>query len=121
MTFVLLADGDYYANVTLNGTGNTWNGSFIDLPVYKGGKAVVYSVKELTVLNYNSNVTNSSVNEYPRKTQRTQTFSVNSVDHSTTFLGCAGRPTVFRRRAGRRRACWPTCCAAVSGSVCSPL
>ena len=64
MTFVLLADGQPYANVTLSGDGNTWSGSFADLPVYANGSAIKYEVVELSVDNYNSTVTNDSLGNY---------------------------------------------------------
>ena len=64
VTFVLNANDKYYANVTLSGDGNTWTGSFTDLPVYANGSAIVYSIKELKVPDYNSSVTNSSLANY---------------------------------------------------------
>ena len=61
---MLNANGKYYSNVTLNGTGNTWTGSFTGLPVYANGSAIKYEIAEISVKYYNSTVTNSSLANY---------------------------------------------------------
>jgi len=58
---ILLADGKEYANLTL--TGDEWADKFTNLPVYKEGEVgveIVYSIKELTVANYTTVITNIS-------------------------------------------------------------
>ncbi|AMD17336.1 hypothetical protein TL18_04430 [Methanobrevibacter sp. YE315] len=75
VTFVLLANGNETANVTLSGTGNVWTASFNDLPVYANGSAIVYTIKELTVEYYNSTVTNSSLSNYTITNTRIVNFT----------------------------------------------
>jgi hypothetical protein len=48
VTVVLLADGEKVDSTTTNAKAN-WEYSFKDLPVYKAGKAIVYTVKESNV------------------------------------------------------------------------
>ena len=59
VTVVLVADGNVVANVTLDAS-NDWSASFNDLPVYKDGKVIKYSVEELAVANYTSVVSNDT-------------------------------------------------------------
>ncbi|WP_067041931.1 Cna B-type domain-containing protein [Methanobrevibacter sp. YE315] len=75
VTFVLLANGNETANVTLSGTGNVWTASFNDLPVYANGSAIVYTIKELTVEYYNSTVTNASLSNYTITNSRIVEFT----------------------------------------------
>ncbi|MBP3791848.1 MAG: Cna B-type domain-containing protein, partial [Methanobrevibacter sp.] len=59
VTVVLLADDDEYGRIVLNdNTG--WKGNFSDLPVYKDGKKITYSVKEIEISNYTSEITQVS-------------------------------------------------------------
>ena len=65
VTFVLYADGNEYARIDLNGTGNVWTGNFTDLPtINSDGKEIVYTVDELPVDNYTKSVVNSSLANY---------------------------------------------------------
>ncbi|MBE6509220.1 MAG: Cna B-type domain-containing protein, partial [Methanobrevibacter sp.] len=64
VTFVLLADGTPVDQVVLSGSGNVWSGSFTNLPVYSDGKAIVYTVDELSVANYTKSVVNDSFANY---------------------------------------------------------
>ena len=75
MTFVLLADGTEVDRAVLSGTGNVWSASFNDLPVYKDGRKIVYSVGELSVPDYNSTVTNSSLGNYTITNSRVVEFT----------------------------------------------
>jgi len=61
ITVFLVADDEVVANLTL--TGDKWTDKFADLPVYKEGEVgveIVYSIKELTVANYTTVITNIS-------------------------------------------------------------
>ena len=61
VTVFLKADGDVVANVTL--TGDDWNATFDDLPVYRNGSVrveIVYTIEELTVANYTNVISNNS-------------------------------------------------------------
>ena len=45
---ILLADGEEYANMTIKAAEDgTWTGKFENLPVYKNGKKIVYTVAEV--------------------------------------------------------------------------
>ena len=59
VTVVLVADGNVVADATLDAS-NDWSASFNDLPVYKDGKVIKYSVEELAVANYTSVVSNET-------------------------------------------------------------
>ncbi|MBE6507772.1 MAG: Cna B-type domain-containing protein, partial [Methanobrevibacter sp.] len=63
VTFVLYADGVENATIVLD-EGNHWTGSFTDLSIYKDGKAIVYTVDELSVANYTKSVVNDSFANY---------------------------------------------------------
>ena len=60
---------------TLSGEGDTWSHSFTDLPVYKNGQKLVYTVTEDTVANYSTVIEGSTItNSYkPGKTSVTVT------------------------------------------------
>ncbi|MBE6500791.1 MAG: Cna B-type domain-containing protein, partial [Methanobrevibacter thaueri] len=59
ITVVLLKDGVVVASADLN-AGNDWKAVFADLPVYSNGKAIVYSIEEVSVANYTTVISNSS-------------------------------------------------------------
>ena len=76
ITIQLLADGKPVGSKTVSGNGNTWNWSFENLPVYRDGNPVTYTVKEEKVDGYsttydkNNNITNTYT---PGKTSVTVT------------------------------------------------
>ena len=60
VTINLLADGkDTGASVTLN-EGNSWKGSFINLPKYADGKEIEYTISEVTVEGYTTTISGSA-------------------------------------------------------------
>ena len=64
VTVKLLADGQDTGKTLELNEGNNWSGSFTDLDVNKAGKAIVYSVVEVTVTGYNSEVTGDPVSGF---------------------------------------------------------
>ena len=56
VTIVLVADGAETDKTLKLNADNGWTGSFTDLPEKAGGKAIVYTVKELDVEGYSSSV-----------------------------------------------------------------
>lgn len=75
ITVHLLANGEEVQTATLSGEGDTWSHSFTDLPVYKNGQKLVYTVTEDTVANYSTAIEGSTItNTYkPGKTSLTVT------------------------------------------------
>ena len=75
ITVHLLANGEEVQAATLSGEGDTWSHSFTDLPVYKNGQKLVYTVTEDTVANYSTAIDGSTItNTYkPGKTSVTVT------------------------------------------------
>ena len=75
ITVHLLANGEEVQAATLSGEGDTWSHSFTDLPVYKNGQKLVYTVTEDTVANYSTAIEGSTItNTYkPGKTSLTVT------------------------------------------------
>jgi len=75
ITVHLLANGEEVQTATLSGEGDTWSHSFTDLPVYKNGQKLVYTVTEDTVANYSTAIEGSTItNTYkPGKTSVTVT------------------------------------------------
>ncbi|MBE6490407.1 MAG: Cna B-type domain-containing protein, partial [Methanobrevibacter sp.] len=59
VTVVLFADG-VKVNETVLNEGNGWKYSFKDLPVYKDGKVIKYTIGEVEVANYTVAVSNST-------------------------------------------------------------
>ena len=55
ITVRLLADGQEVAVKEITATDN-WQASFTDLPVYKDGKKIVYTITEDPVAGYTSNI-----------------------------------------------------------------
>ena len=64
VTVKLLADGQDTGKTLELNKDNNWSGSFTDLDVNKAGKAIVYSVVEVTVTGYNSEVTGDPVSGF---------------------------------------------------------
>ena len=64
VTVKLLADGQDTGKTLELNKENNWSGSFTDLEVNKAGKAIVYSVVEVTVTGYNSEVTGDPVSGF---------------------------------------------------------
>ena len=75
ITVHLLANGEEVQVATLSGEGDAWSHSFTDLPVYKNGQKLVYTVTEDTVANYSTAIDGSTItNTYkPGKTSVTVT------------------------------------------------
>lgn len=71
----LLANGKEVQSIDLAGQGNEWTHTFTDLPVYKDGQKVVYTVTEDKVDNYTSKIDGTTItNSYkPGKTSLTVT------------------------------------------------
>ena len=64
VTVKLLADGQDTGKTLELNKDNNWSGNFTDLDVNKAGKAIVYSVVEVTVPGYNSEVTGDPVSGF---------------------------------------------------------
>ena len=64
VTVKLLADSQDTGKTLELNKDNNWSGSFTDLDVNKAGKAIVYSVVEVTVTGYNSEVTGDPVSGF---------------------------------------------------------
>ena len=71
----LLANGKEVQAIDLAGQGNEWTHTFTDLPVYKDGQKVVYTVTEDKVDNYTTKIDGTTItNSYkPGKTSLTVT------------------------------------------------
>lgn len=71
----LLANGKEVQSIDLAGQGNEWTHTFTDLPVYKDGQKVVYTVTEDKVDNYTTKIDGTTItNSYkPGKTSLTVT------------------------------------------------
>lgn len=71
----LLANGKEVQSIDLAGQGNEWTYTFTDLPVYKDGQKVVYTVTEDKVDNYTTKIDGTTItNSYkPGKTSLTVT------------------------------------------------
>ncbi|WP_313793901.1 Cna B-type domain-containing protein [Fundicoccus culcitae] len=52
LDITLLADGEEIDSVVLNGEGNVWDYTFTNLPVYKDGQKIVYTVTEEVIVGY---------------------------------------------------------------------
>ncbi len=57
ITVRLLADGVETASATVTGSGNKWSFSFSDLPGYRDGRAITYTVTEDPVEGYETTIT----------------------------------------------------------------
>ena len=79
ITINLMVGNQKVASKTVTGTGNTWNWSFTDLPVYRNGQEVTYTVQEEKVDDYTTEVDNKTftiTNSYtPGKTSVSVTKS----------------------------------------------
>ena len=75
ITVHLLANGEKVQTATVSGEGETWSHTFTDLPVYKNGQKLVYTVTEDTVANYSTAIDGTTItNTYkPGKTSLTVT------------------------------------------------
>ena len=64
VTINLLADGkETGASVTLN-EGNSWKGSFINLPKYADGKEIEYTISEVTVEGYTTTISGDAASGF---------------------------------------------------------
>ena len=59
ITVILKADGNIIESATLN-SSNKWSISFKNLPVYKNGKLIKYSIGEINVAEYTQEITNDT-------------------------------------------------------------
>ncbi|WP_231069222.1 Cna B-type domain-containing protein, partial [Streptococcus oralis] len=64
VTVKLLADGQDTGKTLKLNKDNNWSGNFTDLDVNKAGKAIVYSVVEVTVPGYTSEVTGDAASGF---------------------------------------------------------
>ena len=64
VTVVLIADGTDTDKTLVLNENNNWSGSFTNLDKYKDGKEIVYTVKELTVTGYTSEITKTESGDY---------------------------------------------------------
>ena len=55
ITVILYADGKFHSSIELN-EGNNWSYTFKDLDVYKDGKKIVYTIKEVKVPYYETKI-----------------------------------------------------------------
>ena len=60
-TIHLLADGQEAANVTLN-ADNNWQYTFTDMPKYKDGKLITYTISEDAIAGYTTAITGDATN-----------------------------------------------------------
>ena len=60
-TIHLLADGQEAANVTLN-ADNNWQYTFTDMPKYKDGKLITYTISEDAIAGYTTTITGDTTN-----------------------------------------------------------
>ena len=76
VTVHLLADGtDTGKTVTLDEAGN-WTGTFSNLPKYKSGTAIVYTVKEDDVANYTNTITGDATTGFTITNTNTEKVNV---------------------------------------------
>ncbi|MCY7077257.1 Cna B-type domain-containing protein, partial [Streptococcus oralis] len=80
VTVKLLADGQDTGKTLELNAANGWAGSFTDLDVNKAGKAIVYSVVEVTVPGYTSEVTGDAASGFTI----TNSYSPETVDVKAT-------------------------------------
>ncbi len=75
ITVHLLANGKKVQTSTVSGEGETWSHTFTNLPVYKDGQKIIYTVTEDTVANYPTAIDGTTItNTYkPGKTSLTVT------------------------------------------------
>ena len=75
ITVHLLANGEKVQTATVSGEGETWSYTFTNLPVYKKGQKIIYTVTEDTVANYSTAIDGTTItNTYkPGKTSLTVT------------------------------------------------
>ena len=75
ITLHLLANGEKVQTSTVSGEGETWSHTFTNLPVYKNGQKIIYTVTEDTVANYTATIDGTTItNTYkPGKTSLTVT------------------------------------------------
>lgn len=75
ITVRLLANGEKVQTATVSGEGETWSYTFTNLPVYKKGQKIIYTVTEDTVANYSTAIDGTTItNTYkPGKTSLTVT------------------------------------------------
>ncbi len=75
ITVHLLANGEEVQTATVSGEGEIWSHTFTDLPVYKNGQKIIYTVTEDTVANYSATIDGTTItNTYkPGKTSLTVT------------------------------------------------
>ena len=64
ITVKLLADGQDTGKTLELNEGNNWSGSFTDLDVNKAGKAIAYTIEEVSVAGYKSEVTGDPVSGF---------------------------------------------------------
>ena len=79
VTVYLLADGNRVNETMLNDT-NSWKFTFKDLPVYKDGKKINYTVVEVNVAGYTTVIRNSTVGNFTI----TNTHKVNVTEVNVT-------------------------------------
>ena len=80
VTVKLFADGQDTGKTLELNKDNNWSGNFTDLDVNKAGKAIVYSVVEVTVPGYNSEVTGDATSGFII----TNTYTPETVDVTVT-------------------------------------
>ena len=75
ITVHILANGEKVQTATLSGEGETWSHTFTNLPVYKNGQKIIYTVTEDKVVNYTATIDGTTItNTYkPGKTSLTVT------------------------------------------------
>ena len=78
VTVVLVADGTDTDKTLVLNENNNWSGSFTNLDKYKDGKEIVYSVKELSVAGYTTEITKTSTGDY--SITNTHTTATTSID-----------------------------------------
>lgn len=83
ITVHLLANGEKVQTATVSGEGETWSHTFTDLPVYKNGQKIIYTVTEDTVANYTATIDGTTItNTYkPGKTSLTVTKKWDDVEN----------------------------------------
>ena len=75
ITVHLLANGEKVQTAIVSGEGETWSHTFTNLPVYKNGQKIIYTVTEDKVANYTAMIDGTTItNTYkPGKTSLTVT------------------------------------------------
>ena len=83
ITLHLLANGEKVQTSTVSGEGETWSHTFTNLPVYKNGQKIIYTVTEDTVANYTATIDGTTItNTYkPGKTSLTVTKKWDDVEN----------------------------------------